>query len=344
MITPTFSTAPQTRIIQQPLIYQNAATSFQVLQPQVQSLVAPSSVQPVTIQQQVQTMQAQRVLTQTASGTALQTLAPATVQAVAAPQVQQVPVLVQPQIIKTDSLVLTTLKTDGSPVVAAVQNPALTALTAPIQTTALQVPTLVGSNGTILTTMPVMMGQEKVPIKQVPGGVKQLEPPKEGERRTTHNIIEKRYRSSINDKIIELKDLVMGTDAKMHKSGVLRKAIDYIKYLQQVNHKLRQENMVLKLASQKSKLLKGIDLGSLVDSDVDLKIDDFNQNVLLMSPPASDSGSQAGFSPYSIDSEPGSPLLDDAKVKDEPDSPPVALGMVDRSRILLCFLTFLCLS
>ncbi|XP_069855763.1 sterol regulatory element-binding protein 2 [Dipodomys merriami] len=343
MITPTFSTAPQTRIIQQPLIYQNAATSFQVLQPQVQSLVTSSQVQPVTIQQQVQTIQAQRVLTQTANGT-LQTLAPATVQTVAAPQVQQVPVLVQPQIIKTDSLVLTTLKTDGSPVMATVQNPALTALTTPIQTAALQVPTLVGSNGTILTTMPVMMGQEKVPIKQVPGGVKQLEPPKEGERRTTHNIIEKRYRSSINDKIIELKDLVMGTDAKMHKSGVLRKAIDYIKYLQQVNHKLRQENMVLKLANQKNKFLKGIDLGSLVDSDVDLKIDDFNQNVLLMSPPASDSGSQAGFSPYSIDSEPGSPLLDDAKVKDEPDSPPVALGMVDRSRILLCVLTFLGLS
>lgn len=63
--------------------------------------------------------------------------------------------------------------------------------------------------------MPVMVGQEKVPIKQVPGGVKQQEPPKEGERRTTHNIIEKRYRSSINDKIIELKDLVMGTDAKV---------------------------------------------------------------------------------------------------------------------------------
>nr|XP_047934813.1 sterol regulatory element-binding protein 2 isoform X2 [Anser cygnoides] len=325
MIAPTFSSAPQTRIIQQPVIYQNTATSFQVLQPQVQSLVTSSQVQPVAIQQQVQAVQAQRVLTQAAGGT-IQTLAPATVQTVAAPQVQQVPVLVQPQIIKTDSLVLTTLKADGNPVMAAVQNPALTALTTPIQTTALQ--TLVGSNGTILTTMPVMMGQEKVPIKQVPGGVKQPEPPKEGERRTTHNIIEKRYRSSINDKIIELKDLIMGTDAKMHKSGVLRKAIDYIKYLQQANHKLRQENMVLKLANQKN----------------NLKIDDFNQNVLLMSPPASDSGSQAGFSPYSIDSEPGSPLLDDAKVKDEPDSPPVALGMVDRSRILLCALTFLCLS
>ncbi|XP_043821663.1 sterol regulatory element-binding protein 2 [Dromiciops gliroides] len=343
MITPTFSTAPQTRIIQQPLLYQNSATSFQVLQPQVPSLVTSSQVQPVTIQQQVQTVQAQRVLTQAANGT-IQTLAPATVQTVAAPQVQQVPVLVQPQIIKTDSLVLTTLKTDGSPVMAAVQNP-LTALTTPIQTTALQVPTLVsGGSGTILTTMPVMVGQEKMPIKQVPGNVKQPEPPKEGERRTTHNIIEKRYRSSINDKIIELKDLVMGTDAKMHKSGVLRKAIDYIKYLQQANHKLRQENMVLKLANQKTKLLKGIDLGSLVDNDIDMKMDDFNQNVLLMSPPASDSGSQAGFSPYSIDSEPGSPLLDDAKVKAEPDSPPVALGMVDRSRILLCALTCLCLS
>lgn len=29
MITPTFSSAPQTRFIQQPVIYQNAATSFQ---------------------------------------------------------------------------------------------------------------------------------------------------------------------------------------------------------------------------------------------------------------------------------------------------------------------------
>lgn len=57
----------------------------------MQSLVTSSQVQPVTIQQQVQTVQAQRVLTQTANGT-LQTLAPATVQTVAAPQVQQVPV------------------------------------------------------------------------------------------------------------------------------------------------------------------------------------------------------------------------------------------------------------
>lgn len=165
----------------------------------------------------------------------------------------------------------------------------------------------------ILTTVPVMMGGggggDKLPIKQLQPGsahpARAVEPSqmmgggaggvgggmgvvgpggivKEGEKRTTHNIIEKRYRSSINDKIVELRDLVMGNDAKvgpppspevtqgrglssspphalfyvflrqMHKSGVLRKAIDYIKYLQQVNHKLRQENLALKMANQKN--------------------------------------------------------------------------------------------
>lgn len=64
--------------------------------------------------------------------------------------------------------------------------------------------------------MPMMVGVEKVPIKHINGNGKlSMEGPKEGEKRTTHNIIEKRYRSSINDKIIELKDLVMGTEAKV---------------------------------------------------------------------------------------------------------------------------------
>ena len=49
-----------------------------------------------------------------------------------------------------------------------------------------------------------------------PGGVV-----KEGEKRTTHNIIEKRYRSSINDKILELRDLVMGNDAKVSQANML---------------------------------------------------------------------------------------------------------------------------
>jgi len=96
--------------------------------------------------------------------------------------------------------------------------------------------TLMSSN--ILTTLPMMLGGgDKLPIKQLqpgshctnvarssmdqcqmmggiigPGGVV-----KEGERKTTHNIIEKRYRSSINDKIVQLRDLVMGNDAKVSR-------------------------------------------------------------------------------------------------------------------------------
>ncbi|KAG8006415.1 Sterol regulatory element-binding protein 2, partial [Nibea albiflora] len=352
------------RFIQNPVIcHQSPAPSFQVLQPQVQSIMTSPQLQPVTIQHQ-------RVLTPT--GQTIQTLstAPTTVHTMQQ-QVQQVPVLVQqPQILKTDSLVLTTLKPDGTQVLSTMQSPTgITALTTPIQNTALQVPTLMSSN--ILTTVPVMMqGGDKLPIKQLqpgsthstngvrsnmeqgqvmgggvvgPGGVV-----KEGERRTTHNIIEKRYRSSINDKITELRDLVMGNDAKMHKSAVLRKAIDYIKYLQQVNHKLRQENLALKMANQKNKPV-------MLPEDVELK-----QEIVMMSPPASDSGSgsPAQFSPYCVDSEPGSPLLDHeqnylflsfsisftvSQLKSEPDSPS-SVGVMDRSRLLLCALTFFCLS
>uniref|UniRef100_A0A672IYB5 Sterol regulatory element-binding protein 2 n=1 Tax=Salarias fasciatus TaxID=181472 RepID=A0A672IYB5_SALFA len=340
------SNGGQSRFIQNPVIcHQSPAPGFQVIQPQVQSIMTSPQLQPVTIQHQ-------RVLTP--SGQTIQTLstAPTTVHTVQQ-QVQQV-LVQQPQILKTDSLVLTTLKPDGTQVLSTMQSPTgITTLTTPIQNTALQVPTLMSSN--ILTTVPVMMGGgDKLPIKQLqpgsphgagvarqsmdqaqlaagvigPGGVV-----KEGERRTTHNIIEKRYRSSINDKIVELRDLVMGNDAKMHKSGVLRKAIDYIKYLQQVNHKLRQENLALKMANQKNKSVT-------LSEDVELK-----QEIVMMSPPASDSGSGSPhqFSPYCVDSEPGSPLLDHDQVKSEPDSPS-SVGVMDRSRLLLCALTFFCLS
>uniref|UniRef100_A0A8C3ASL5 Sterol regulatory element-binding protein 2 n=1 Tax=Cyclopterus lumpus TaxID=8103 RepID=A0A8C3ASL5_CYCLU len=340
------SNGGQSRFIQSPVIcHQSPGSGFQVLQPQMQSIMTSQQLQPMTIQHQ-------RVLTPTCQ--TIQTLsAPTTVHAMQQ-QMQQVPVLVQqPQILKTDSLVLTTLKPDGTQVLSTMQSPTgITTLTTPIQNTALQVPTLMSSN--ILTTLPMMLGGgDKLPIKQLqpgshctnvarssmdqcqmmggiigPGGVV-----KEGERRTTHNIIEKRYRSSINDKIVQLRDLVMGNDAKMHKSGVLKKAIDYIKYLQQVNHKLRQENMALKMGNQKNKPV-------ILSEDVELK-----EEIVMMSPPASDSGSSspAQFSPYCVDSEPGSPLLDHEQMKMEPDSPS-SVGVMDRSRLLLCALTFFCLS
>uniref|UniRef100_A0A4W5PL11 Sterol regulatory element-binding protein 2 n=1 Tax=Hucho hucho TaxID=62062 RepID=A0A4W5PL11_9TELE len=334
------SSGGQSRFIQNPVIcHQSPTTSFQVLQPQMQSIMTSPQVQPMTIQHQ-------RLLQ---TGQTIQTLSTAPTVHTMQQQVQQL-LVHQPQILKTENLVLTTLKSDGTQVLSTMQNPGITTLTHPIQTQTLQVPTLMGSN--ILTTVPVMMGGgEKLPIKQLssgtshcvggnrqvmdhgmgmvmgPGGVM-----KEGERRTTHNIIEKRYRSSINDKILELRDLVMGGDAKMHKSGVLRKAIDYIKYLQQVNHKLRQENLALKMNSKNKSVV--------LSDDVEMK-----PEMLMMSPPASESGSGSPreFSPYCIDSEPGSPLLDHEQVKSEPGSPS-SVGVMDRSRLLLCALTFFCLS
>lgn len=70
-----------------------------------------------------------------------------------------------------------------------------------------------------------------------------------GEKRSAHNAIERRYRSSINDKIIELKNLVIGSDAKLNKSAVLRKTIDYIQFLLARNAKLKQENDALRAAA-----------------------------------------------------------------------------------------------
>lgn len=69
--------------------------------------------------------------------------------------------------------------------------------------------------GTFLTTVPVMVDAEKLPINRIINNGRLGSLPVKGEKRTAHNAIEKRYRSSINDKINELKDLVAGTDAKV---------------------------------------------------------------------------------------------------------------------------------
>lgn len=39
---------------------------------------------------------------------------------------------------------------------------------------------------------------------------------------------------------------------QLNKSAVLKKAIDYIRYLQQTNQKLKQENIALKMSAQKN--------------------------------------------------------------------------------------------
>lgn len=69
-------------------------------------------------------------------------------------------------------------------------------------------------------------------------------------KRTSHNAIEKKYRSSINDKILELKIKVAGRDVKLQKSGILRKALDYINNLEETNRHIVEDNCRLRTALQ----------------------------------------------------------------------------------------------
>lgn len=76
------------------------------------------------------------------------------------------------------------------------------------------------SGGTILATVPLVVDAEKLPINRLAAGGKAPgSAQSRGEKRTAHNAIEKRYRSSINDKIVELKDLVVGTEAKVRATA-----------------------------------------------------------------------------------------------------------------------------
>ncbi|XP_006875605.1 PREDICTED: sterol regulatory element-binding protein 1 isoform X2 [Chrysochloris asiatica] len=312
-------------------------------QPQASLPGAP----PGSMHTQVQSTAPQQLLTATA--------APRTT--TVASQIQQVPVLLQPHFIKADSLLLTTMKTDGATVKTA--GIASLAPSAAMQTGPLQ--TLV-SSGTILATLPLVMDTDKLPINRLAAsgkapGVAQSR----GEKRTAHNAIEKRYRSSINDKIIELKDLVVGTEAKLNKSAVLRKAIDYIRFLQHSNQKLKQENLSLRTAAHKSKSLKDL-VSTCVGGSTDVPMEGVKPEVLdILTPPPSDAGSPSQSSPLTLgsrgsgggsDSESDNLVLEDSQVGPrgtEPCPPPKIpsehhRGLLDRSRLALCALGFLCLS
>ncbi|KAF7661304.1 hypothetical protein LDENG_00264580 [Lucifuga dentata] len=306
---------------------QNSYTA--VSQPVTSLSSSPPTVQPAAIQTQIQALTTTSPLLATSASPPTQTITP---------HVQQVPVLLQPQFIKAESLLLTTLKPDPC-IVTTMASPTSLATTTPTPVQSASLQAFVG-RGTILTTLPVMLDADKLPINRIAISSKPANAPHKGEKRTAHNAIEKRYRSSINDKIVELKDLVAGTEAKLNKSAVLRKAIDYIRYIQQVNQKLKQENVALKMAAQKNKSLK-----DLVAMEVDPQVEVKNE---LPTPPASDVGSPTSFSQCGSDSEPDSPMGEDTKpnvgILDTSPTSGSAGGMLDRSRMALCAFTFLFVS
>lgn len=84
-------------------------------------------------------------------------------------------------------------------------------------TTPQPIHTLVG--GQILANgIPLVLdgGDNKVAINRIPGAGK--EPKVKEVKRSAHNAIERKYRTSINDKIVELKNIVVGGDAKVSRN------------------------------------------------------------------------------------------------------------------------------
>lgn len=343
MLTPSFVPASPGQFSSQPVVGFQNQHSFPAVQPggAVQSpLPTPQPAQPVALPGPVQSVAPQQLL---APGPA------ATTQPVS-PQIQPVPVLLQPHFIKADSLLLTAVKTDAG----GAKTSSITSLATSSTAAPLQVPALV-SGGTILATVPLVVDAEKLPINRLAPSGKAALLQSKGEKRTAHNAIEKRYRSSINDKIVELKDLVVGTEAKLNKSAILRKAIEYIRFLQQSNQKLKQENLSLKMAVQKSKSLKDLVASCGAGPKAEASMEVAKAEVMEMpTPPPSDVGSPSRGSPLSLsggssnsssDSEPDSPLCNHGKVKQEnPPPSPGSQGMLDRSRMALCAFVFLCLS
>ncbi|XP_017502643.2 sterol regulatory element-binding protein 1 isoform X6 [Manis javanica] len=138
---------------------------------------------------------------------------------------------------------------------------------------------------------------------------------------------------------------------QLNKSAVLRKAIDYIRFLQLSNQKLKQENLSLRTAAHESKSLKELVSACGNGGNTDVPMGSTKPEVVdTLSPPPSDAGSPSQSSPLSLggrsggsgsDSEPDSPVFEDSQVK---LTSPHSRGMLDRSRLALCTLVFLCLS
>lgn len=84
-------------------------------------------------------------------------------------------------------------------------------------------------------------------VSQERDGSSPVGPPREKEvKKTTHNAIERRYRTSINDKIVELKTILVGAGGKLNKSAILKRSIDKINDLENENYELKMENARLR--------------------------------------------------------------------------------------------------
>ncbi|XP_064636473.1 sterol regulatory element-binding protein 1-like [Lineus longissimus] len=316
---------------------------------QSSSAVQPTSnVAPITVKAQTTSVASPTILSQKQAATQVITNttspAPQNIQSLNLQQVQQLQqLLLQSQIVKTEPKVSIVTVTSSAP-------------PTPVTTTTAPVQTLVAgglSNGqAIISNIPVQvvdsnrgLGKattttasvsEKIQISRISKPCSPQFPPR-GEKRTAHNAIEKRYRLSINDKIIELKNLVVGTEAKLNKSAILRKALDYIRAMQAQNQRLKQENMQLKLAMAKQQ-------NTCIE---DLLTNDNKMDISVLAdttPPPSDGSSSPLYCPSESGSLPPSPPSSDEDMLTGETRSSFMTVMPDRSRMVLCMFMFAILA
>ncbi|XP_023178234.2 sterol regulatory element-binding protein 1 [Drosophila hydei] len=190
----------------------------------------------------------------------------------------------------------------------------------------------------------------KVAIQRVQPKVKEV-------KRSAHNAIERRYRTSINDKIIELKNLVVGDAAKLNKSAVLRKSIDKIRDLQRQNYDLKSELQRLQrelMARDGSKVKDLLQLGNsnsntIVNSTSKKRRQQSTCDTDAgLTPPRSDISDPSSSPLHSDISLPPSPYggsTGSCSSKDEVLVVPSSMrGMANHSRLALCMFMFAVLA
>eukprot|EP00054_Salpingoeca_dolichothecata_P009302 m.52484 g.52484 ORF g.52484 m.52484 type:complete len:988 (+) comp18285_c0_seq1:31-2994(+) len=112
-------------------------------------------------------------------------------------------------------------------------------------------PSSISSSNSIPMPLPMAgLEGESLESDEKPAMSKSSTKPKTREKKTAHNAIERKYRNSINDKIQEMKDSIpssfFGANAKTNKASVLKKGIDYIRFLEKQRGRIVQENETLK--------------------------------------------------------------------------------------------------
>lgn len=190
----------------------------------------------------------------------------------------------------------------------------------------------------------------KVAIQRVQPKVKEV-------KRSAHNAIERRYRTSINDKIIELKNLVVGDAAKLNKSAVLRKSIDKIRDLQRQNYDLKSELQRLQrelMARDGSKVKDLLQLGNsnsntIVNSTSKKRRQQSTCDTDAgLTPPRSDISDPSSSPLHSDISLPPSPYggsTGSCSSKEEVLVVPSSMrGMANHSRLALCMFMFAVLA